>query len=209
MSTASPDKPKPAISRGEVYRQARIWHGYLSAIAFLALMFFAVTGILLNHPGWPKVTPPAPVETRLTLSAVDLAAVKAAAEPGLVLVTFAAAKTDLAGAFKEGEAVGDDLFVRLQGVRGSSDLRANLLTGEVEVLVERNHPVAIFNGLHRGEQAGAAWRFLIDAFGVVLIVLSLIGYVLFLSLRFRLKTALALTAASLIVMVGVFLAAVN
>jgi len=38
----------------------------------------------------------------------------------------------------------------------------------------------------------------------VLIVMSLIGYALFLSLRFRLRTALASTAASLIAMTGLF-----
>ena len=68
--------------------------------------------------------------------------------------------------------------------------------------------MAIFNGLHRGELAGAAWRLFIDAMGVVLILMSLVGYVLFLSLRFRLRTALSLTALSLVAMGGLFLATV-
>lgn len=208
MSAEAVTKAKPALSRGEIYRQARIWHGYLSAFAFLALLFFAVTGILLNHPDFPRVSSPEPAETRLTLAAAELSKVRSAGDPGAELVEAVADKATLVGAYKEGEAVGDDLFVRLQGVRGSTDLRANLQTGEVEVLVERQHPVAVFNGLHRGEQAGAAWRLLIDLFGVVLILLSLIGYVLFLSLRFRLKTALVLTGLSLAVMAAVFITAV-
>ena len=64
------------------------------------------------------------------------------------------------------------------------------------------------NNLHRAEHAGPAWRFLVDAIAVVLIVLSIIGYAIFLSLRFRLTTALALTAGSLILMGAVFVLAV-
>ena len=53
--------------KGEFYRLARDWHGYLSALAFLALIFFASTGVLLNHPGLLQGEPPAPVETAFTL----------------------------------------------------------------------------------------------------------------------------------------------
>ena len=44
-------KPRSAFEIA-LYRQCRAWHGYLSAFAFIALMFFSATGILLNHPDW-------------------------------------------------------------------------------------------------------------------------------------------------------------
>lgn len=209
MSAEPAARPGRGFTSGEFYRQCRLWHGYLSAFAFLALVFFAATGILLNHPNWPKVTPPALVESRFALTPQQVSRIRASAEPGRELAALAGAKLKLIGAYREGDLVGDDLYVRLQGVRGTSDLRAHLETGQVEATVERQHLIAVINGLHRAEAAGAAWRFMVDVFGVVLIALSLIGYVLFLSLRFRWRTALALTGASLIVMLGLFLATVS
>lgn len=193
-----------AFSKGDVYRVCREWHGYLSAFAFLALIFFAVTGILLNHPGLLEGQPPPPVEHTIKLSAEQIAALKAAAEPGRELSKVVGAMTELSGSYRSGEIAGDDVYVNLQGVRGRSDLTGSLATGEIRIYSERETTVGLLNGLHRGEHAGDAWRAFIDVMAGAFIVMSLIGYALFLSLRFRLRTALALTAASLIAMAGIF-----
>jgi hypothetical protein len=76
------------------------------------------------------------------------------------------------------------------------------------VIVEPAPTLSIVNELHRGERAGATWRWFIDAFAVLLVILSIVGYLIFLSLRFRLRTALLLTAASTLGVWGVFVLAV-
>ena len=38
--------------RRDFYRHARYVHGWLSAFAFIVLLFFSATGLLLNHPEW-------------------------------------------------------------------------------------------------------------------------------------------------------------
>ena len=195
--------------KGEFYRLARDWHGYLSALAFLALIFFAGTGVLLNHPGLLQGEPPAPVETAFSLTSEQVAALRAAEEPGRELARIAATHGELAGAYRSGDLAGDDLYVNLQGVRGRTDVTGNLATGEVSVHIERADAVGVANELHRGEHAGDAWRLLIDAIALVLIFMSLIGLVLFFSLRFRLKTALVLMAGSAIIMGGLFVFAVS
>jgi hypothetical protein len=48
------------------------------------------------------------------------------------------------------------------------------------------------------------WRLVVDAIAVVLILMSVIGYMIFLSLRFRMRTALVLTAVSAIGVWGIF-----
>ena len=195
--------------KGEFYRLARDWHGYLSALAFLALIFFAGTGVLLNHPGLLQGEPSAPVEFAFTLTSNEIAALRAGDEPGRELARIAATHGDLAGAYRSGDLAGDDLYVNLQGVRGRTDVTGNLATGEVTVHIERADAVGVANELHRGEHAGDAWRFFIDAIAFVLIFMSIIGLVLFLSLRFRLKTALVLMAGSAIIMGGLFVFAVS
>lgn len=205
-----PEKPrnKSAVSggRGAFYRLMRDWHGYLSAFSFLALLFFAVTGILLNHPGLLSGKASPLVEKTVTLTPDDVTRIKAASEPGRTLVEIVGETVKLNGAYQNGEASGPDVFVRMQSVRGSSNLRGNLETGRTEVTVETLSVTEVLNGLHRGEQAGKAWRLWIDVIAAVLIVLSIFGYILFFSLRFRMKTALVLTGASAVVMIAVFVA---
>ena len=198
---------KPSAAGG-FYRLMRDWHGYLSAFAFIALLFFAATGILLNHPGLLQGEAKPLVEKTVSLDAAEIAQVKGSKEPGKALAEVVGEKVNLNGEFKSGEVSGADVFVRMQSVRGSSDLRGNLETGRTEVTVESLTAVEVMNGLHRGELAGGAWRLWIDILSGVLIVLSILGYVLFFSLRFRIKTALILTGISLVAMVGVFVALV-
>jgi len=196
---------KRGISKGDFYRLCREWHGYLSAVAFLALILFSATGILLNHPGLLQGEPPAPVETTFALTVEEVAALGAADSPAEMLAELAGARADLAGAFRSGEVVGDDVYANLQGVQGRTDLTGSLRTGDVHVHIQREDAVGVLNGLHRGEHAGSAWRLLIDVAAIVFIAMSLIGFLLFLSLRFRLRTALVLTTTSLVAMTGLFL----
>jgi hypothetical protein len=191
--------------KGEVYRQARLWHGWLSALAFLALMFFSATGLLLNHPEWFKTEGAAkPVESRLTLSADDLAKARTATDPGRAIAEMAGRKTKLLGAYQSGEIIDGEAQLRTEGVNGSSDILVDMQTGKTEVSTERARLVTTLNDLHRGKNAGAAWKLIIDASAIVVLALSLFGYVLFFSLRFRLRTGLILTGVSLAALLAVF-----
>lgn len=202
---------KPRVTKGWVYRQLRLWHGYFSAFAFLALIFFAATGILLNHPPDPdKANARAPpVPKTLKLSPDELKQLGDDKTAPAELARIVGRHEHLIGAFSDGQVSGRDLFVRLQGVRGTSDLVAHLDTGEVEVTVEPAGAVAVLNDLHRGERAGPAWRFAIDVIAVTLIAMSTLGYLIFLTLRFRLTTALVLTGVSAVLLVGLFMLAVR
>jgi uncharacterized protein len=199
---------RPTISQStlklRIYRQCRLWHGYLSAFAFVALLFFAITGILLNHPRWfaANHSPEPPV--KLTLTAAQLQELRASQTPAETLATMVAAQTTLYGTYKDGAAAMDQIFARLRGARGTSDIRANLKDGSVVVTLERATTVGVLNALHRGEQAGSSWRLFIDIAAAVLIALSLVGYAIFLSMSTRLKTALVITGLSVLGMVMLF-----
>lgn len=197
--------PPKRFSKGDFYRLMREWHGYLSAFAFLALIFLAGTGILLNHPGLLQGEPPAPVDVEFTLSASEIAELSGASSPGEILEEMAAKMTPLVGAITSVDVAGRDIYVNMQGVRGTATLSANLDSGAASIHVERDSAVTVMNELHRGERASPIWRLLLDLIAGVLIVMSVLGYIIFLSLRFRLTTALILTGASLAVMAGLFI----
>jgi hypothetical protein len=181
-------------------------HGYVSAAAFLALLFFASTGILLNHPEWmpPRDTV---IETeRFSLDAAALERARGAGQDEApALADAVAARATIVGAFASGDIVDGEAVLRFESVRGSSTATVELATGAVEVEVQRADALSILNDLHRGKNAGAAWKLVIDAVGALTIALSLLGFLIFFSLRFRLATSLALVAAGAAAMAGAFL----
>ena len=208
MSAVSLPVSKRRFSKQDFYRYCRLIHGWLSAFAFLILCFFSITGLLLNHPEWPLADAPPTIEEKFTLEPTELQRLNDAEDPETLLVELAAKRVALKGEMTGANQAGNEIFVRMQGVRGMSDLRAHLLTGVVQAVIEPAPTLSILNELHRGERAGTSWRLLIDAIAVLLVILSLIGYLIFLSLKFRLRTALLLTAASAFGLWGFFALAV-
>ncbi len=192
--------------RGAFYRVCRMLHGYLSAAAFLALLFFAGTGILLNHPEWMPARD-AVIETQrfsLNGAALQQANITPEQDRAAVLASAIASQGTVVGAFASGEIIDREALLRFEGVRGSSTASVDLSTGAVELEVQRADAVSMLNDLHRGKNAGSVWKLIIDVVGWLTVALSLLGFVIFFSLRFRLLTSLALVAAGAAAMVGAF-----
>jgi hypothetical protein len=201
-------RARPAKWKGVLYRQARDWHGYLSAFAFLALIFFALTGLLLNHPEWFAGRPdPASKDVTVQLAPAELAAARKAKDPARAFADVVGAKTHLVGGFQSGEIVDDQVMLRFESPKGASDVTVDLATGAAEVTVTKARLIDLINELHRGKNAGKTWKAVIDASAILVLALSVIGYVLFFTLRFRLRTSLILTGVSLgaLLLVIVFL----
>jgi hypothetical protein len=95
-------------------------------------------------------------------------------------------------------------MIHFEGIKGASDLTVNLATGRTEVSLSRHDTVTVINELHRGKNASKPWKLVIDFSAVIVLILSLIGYVLFFSLRFRLRTSLILTGISLAALAAIF-----
>ncbi|MFC0387640.1 PepSY-associated TM helix domain-containing protein [Muricoccus vinaceus] len=195
-------------TRAEFYRQCRRWHGYLSAFAFIALMFFSATGIMLNHPEWFEGVPGEARRSVVTLSPERLATAMQGEDVPGSLAAAVAELADVIGVFSSGEVSEDTATLRLEGVRGSTDISVDLRGGQSEVEVVPASASSVLQELHRGTGAGAAWRLLLDVTAALVLGLSLVGYVLFFSLRFRLRTSLALTVGSLVSILAVFVALV-
>ena len=67
-SVSSTEKRRPGIKQ-KVAKAARWLHIYLSMVSFGIVLFFAVTGLTLNHPDWFASA----MKTRLGHGAVDRA----------------------------------------------------------------------------------------------------------------------------------------
>lgn len=191
------------------YRLCRVWHGYLSAAAFVWLLFFSITGILLNHPTWLRDDRPQTVSRPFRLQPDELALVTASTEPGPALVQGLRGKFGLKGAVDSSVVAGQRLFVRMRGAAGSSELQLDMHTGQGTATVESYPIPTFFKELHRGEHAGAAWRAMIDITGFALVATAMMGLTIYLSLRFRLRTALLLVAGGVAAMAAGVMLIVN
>ena len=194
--------PRRRFNKAAFYRQCRMLHTYISAFAFLTLMFFAVTGITLNHPEWFGSGRKAADVSTVDLPPAALAQAMAAPDPVPAIAAAVAGTTSLRGTFRSGEIVGEEAYLRFEGVTGTSDLIVDLTTGIAEVEIRRATAMALLNDLHRGKNAGSVWSAFIDISAGLILALSVLGYVLFFSLRLRLATSLKLTALSLGAMAG-------
>lgn len=196
---------RPAgFGKAELNRLARLVHGYLSAFAFLALIFFAGTGLLLDHPDWLQGAKPPEREVTVRLAPAELDAARHAPEPGRAYAAALARRAPLLGAYKSAEVEPGSALIHLEGARGVSDIDLDTGSGAAHVTLAPAPPVTVLGELHRGRKSGEAWRWVIDISAVLILALSLVGYVLFFFLRFRLRTSLLLTAASLLGLGGVF-----
>jgi hypothetical protein len=204
--SAALDAPRRQRSAAMIafYTQCRLWHGYLSAFSFLALIFFSATGILLNHPTWLEGEEQEPVAYSASISGAEIAAARRSADVGAALGLLAAGKISLLGSYASADISSSEAFLRYEGVKGASDVVLDLRSGLATAKVRKANAITVIDDLHRGKNVGRTWQALIDISAILILALSLVGYVLFFMLRFRLRVSLALTAASLAVMAGIF-----
>ncbi|MEX6723306.1 PepSY-associated TM helix domain-containing protein [Parapedomonas caeni] len=190
--------------KNQFYHECRVWHGYLSAFAFIALIFFAATGLLLNHPDWLQGDKPAARESTLTLDAATLTRALAATDPATALAAAVSDATAVRGAYRSGEVIDTDAMLRFEGASGSTDVFIDLATGEAEISRQRATVVTVLHDLHKGKNTGGVWKRLIDVIAILILILSMVGYALFFALRLRKATSLRLTAISLMLFGGLY-----
>ena len=182
--------------RRDFYRHSRYVHGWLSAFAFLTLLFFSVTGLLLNHPEWFE---PAKTEqtTQLILPESVLKSIKQQENPSDTILNYVRQQQNVVGRYQSSEVMDNEVMIRLESPAGATDIWVMTDTGEMEITQKPASTVSMLNDLHRGKNSGLAWSWLIDISAIIVIALSLVGYILFLSIKTRLVTHLVLTAVSL------------
>jgi uncharacterized protein len=193
--------------RRDFYRHARYVHGWLSAFAFIVLFFFALTGLFLNNPAWfesnqeeAPVTLQIPQDLQQRLLNQE--------NPSPALLDYVRSQQAVVGRYQSSEVMDQEVMIRLESPAGTTDIWAMLDSGEVEVTAKPASTVSLINDLHRGKNSGVAWSWLIDISAIVILLLSVAGYILFLSIKSRLVTHLLLTAVSLAVFMGLIWLAV-
>ena len=161
--TAAKKPAKKRFNKGAFYRTSRMLHGYLSAAAFLMLMFFAASGLLLNHPDWLGAGREDAEPVILTLDAEALQAAQLNETPEMAIERLLRDATSIKGKLKDASISESDAMLRFAGVKGSTDVFIDFELAEAEVEVSKANITSIIHDLHRGKDAGKVWKFMIDS----------------------------------------------
>lgn len=163
-------------------------HIYLSTALFSLLLFFAVTGVVLNHPDWLDSkdaqqgveTYPLPDGIRHQLQASgspDTASLEAHIE---VLTGLTSPKeVSIDREFNE-------VTLDYPLPAGYAFVVVSAETVSIDVEYRRGSLLALWNDLHKGRHSGAVWGLLIDGSAILMVFFALTGLVILLqNPRFR------------------------
>jgi len=183
--------------RLRVHSALRWLHIYTSMVSLLVVLFFAATGVTLNHPDWlagertEEVTGTLPA-TWKTAKGIDW----------LVVAEHLRAAHGVHGTVADRREDDREGSLTFRAPGYSADAFIDVRDGSYKLTVSYQGAVGVLNDLHRGRDAGNAWAWLIDVSGVFLVFLSLTGLgLLFYLKKVRIKGLVVMTAGAGLVVV--------
>lgn len=158
-------------------KQLHSWHWISAAISLAVMLFFAVTGITLNHaasiPAEPVVT-----ERSARLEPSVLRALTAKSDDAPLPAPVAEAVRNAVGldaAGKPGEWSDAEVYVALPRPGGDAWVSIDRATGKVSAEVTDRGWISYLNDLHKGRNSGSAWFWFIDLFAVACLLFTITG----------------------------------
>lgn len=158
-------------------------------LGFTALMFFALTGITLNHPTWlggseqQTVDESGELPTTLLSDPVD----------ELEIAETLRQRHGLKGRVKEFESDEFECMLVFKSPGYAADAFIDRNSGKYTMTITRS-AVAVMNDLHKGRDSGSTWNTLIiDGSAILMALMSLSGFGLLFYLKKR-RVAGVLTA---------------
>ena len=200
VTTQPPVKHIPLWKRKTAH-WSRWLHTYLSMVSFTILLFFALTGITLNHQAaFSNDAKP----TRFT-GTLDTAWMKTPdAKKDAIVAEFRSrhhVKADLSD-FRVDD---DQVQISFKGPGYAADGFIERATGKYELLETRLGFVAVVNDLHKGRDTGKAWAGIIDVSAILMTLVSLTGLVLIFFLHKKLRAGLYALAIGTVLCYVVYL----
>jgi hypothetical protein len=157
-------------------------HIYLSMFSLVSLLFFAVTGLTLNHTEW--------FEDMQTTSRMEGSMTGAWVAPGdssnvakLEVVEYLRKAQHISGAVGEFAIDEEQCTISFNGPGYTADVFINRADGNYEVSETKTGIWGIMNDLHKGRDAGQGWSWLIDISAILMIIVSLSGLMMLFFLK--------------------------
>ncbi|CAN5117072.1 hypothetical protein BH09BAC6_BH09BAC6_13090 [soil metagenome] len=183
---------------------SRWLHIYLSMVSLAIILFFAVTGLTLNHADWfggkPRISKYTGamnskwVKTKDTLQVAKLK-----------IVEFLRKTNGIKGAVSDFRIEDAAVSVSFNGPGYAADAFINRDDGQYKLTETRLGLVAILNDLHKGRDTGKGWSWVIDVAAIFMTLVSLTGIVMICFMKKKRLNGLLMVVAGLAVVYLVYL----
>ncbi len=187
-----------ATLKRQTHSWARWLHVYASMICLVVVLFFSVTGLTLNHPGWTLGDDPT-TETHDGTFPFDI--VDDGEVDFLAISEYVRSEFDVGGTVTSHDIVGTDGAITYRNPGYSADLFFDTSSGSFDLSIEQSGAVAVMNDLHKGRDTAPFWRWVIDISAAALVLISLTGLCMQFFLRKRRTSALSLAAGGGVLLV--------
>ncbi|HTD40716.1 MAG TPA: PepSY-associated TM helix domain-containing protein [Mucilaginibacter sp.] len=199
------NKPRRVVRKGRKKPNA-VWktrtatfsrwlHVYLSMLSFLVVLFFAVTGLTLNHADWfdgkqveKKSKGNIPVRWVKTHDTTQI--------KKLEIVELLRKNYGIKGYVSDFLIQDDQCSVSFKGPGYSADAFISRKDGTLQLTELRLGLVAVMNDLHKGRDSGKGWGWVIDISAIFLTLVSLSGLVMLCFLKKRRLSGLIIAIIS-------------
>lgn len=159
-------------------RVTRWLHIYVSMISFFLVLFFALTGITLNHPDafanqQQQITRKGQVDIAWVAEKLDTGQINKQA-----LLQYFLNTEKLSGTVSEWVLSPQQCLVSYKGPGYSADAFINRTDGSYELSINEAGWIGVMNDLHKGRDTGKKWAWVIDVAAVFMTLVSLTGILL-------------------------------
>jgi uncharacterized protein len=162
----------------------RVIHSYSSMLVLVLLLFFAITGITLNHPDL-LYSKAGQLSSQQVLSLPEPLRYNSLPESEPQQAQIAAQFRDWLSTEHQVKASvfsymfePDDMVLELDFKRpaGYATVIVDFAANTAELELEFNGYLALLNDLHKGRNAGTSWILLIDVTAIACIIFALTGF---------------------------------
>lgn len=186
------------VWRRQVAKVSRWLHIYGSMGSLALVLFFALTGVTLNHQEW-FANQQTTVERHGTLDAALLRTGTADGVDKLNIVERLRADGGVRGALSEFRIDDAQCDVVFKGPAYEASVVIDRATGRYDILESRMGFAALVNDLHKGRDTGPVWKGVIDVSAILLVFISLTGLILLYFVhKYRTAGVILLAAGGLI-----------
>lgn len=191
-------------------------HIYVSMLGFATLMFFALTGLTLNHPTWfgaseqtvrdvqgtipNDVVKVQVIETQTNRS--SMTEQSSVSVDQLAIAEWFRAEHQLRGRVTEFTVDEFECMLVFKSPGYAADIFLDHTNGQYMLTETSSGLMAVLNDLHKGRDSGGEWSLVIDISAIVTMLLSLSGFGLLLYLRRRRLSGILTAVVGTVVLVA-------
>ena len=196
-------KPKPEWQKNTA-SLSRWLHIYLSMVSFAIVLFFALTGLTLNHADWfgdkEHITKFKGTMPAIWVNNKDTNQVKK-----LEIAERLRSNHHIKGAVSDFIIDPNQISLTFKGPGYSADAFVDRTTGAYKLNESRAGLVAVINDLHKGRDAGKGWSWVIDICAIFLSLVSLTGLIMIFFMKKKRASGLIMAGAGIVVCYLVYL----